>query len=213
MIRRAALRQASTHAPRPPPPLPPPPPLSKQATDELSRMVRVDHAGELAAYQIYKGQLLILSQTHPDLKPLIKEMQAQEAHHLAIFSSLIAKHRVRPTVMTPIWKVAGFVLGASTAMMGKEAAMACTEAVETVIGEHYNDQIRRMLSASPTPLLHPTTPECKSLLQTIRQFRDDELEHLDTAIEHDSKHAPAHPILSAVIAQGCKSAIWISERI
>src|SRR5262245_27987727 len=104
------------------------PPLSIKDSDRLSSMLRVDHAGELAAYQIYSGQLFVLSRRHPELVPLIQEMQDQEAHHLNTFDNLLASHRVRPTVMTPLWRIAGWSLGAITATMGKEAAMACTSA-------------------------------------------------------------------------------------
>src|ERR1700737_4606547 len=120
-------------------------PLTSKDSMSLSSMLRVDHAGELAAFQIYSGQKFVLSRTHPDLVPLIQEMQDQEAHHLSTFDNLLATHRVRPTVMTPLWRVAGWTLGAATAAMGKEAAMACTSAVETVIGGHYDDQVRSLM--------------------------------------------------------------------
>jgi ubiquinone biosynthesis monooxygenase Coq7 len=187
--------------------------LKPSISNRLDRMIRVDHAGELAAYEIYKGQLLVLKRTRPELVPLIQEMQDQEKHHLETFKHLVAHHRVRPTIMTPIWKIAGVALGGMTALLGKEGAMACTEAVETVIGGHYNDQVRELLTELTDEGLDMENEEVKHLVETIRQFRDDELEHLDTAVEHDAQSAPAHPLLSAVIARGCKGAIWISERI
>ncbi|KAF9399169.1 ubiquinone biosynthesis monooxygenase Coq7 [Podila epigama] len=101
--------------------------------------------------------------------------------------------------------MAGFALGAGTALLGKEAAMACTEAVETVIGGHYNDQLRELLKID-----HPDIAE---LRKTVQQFRDDELEHLETALEHDAQKAPQHELLSNAIKQGCKAAIWISSKV
>ena len=68
-----------------------------------------------------------------------KEMWEQEKKHLAVMNRLQTQHDVRPTLLTDVAKIAGFGLGAVTALMGKEAAMACTEAVETVIGEHYDE--------------------------------------------------------------------------
>jgi len=168
------------------------PTLSPTVSATLSRMIRVDHAGELAAFQIYKGQLLVLSRTHPDLIPLITEMQAQERHHLDTFNRLVGHHRVRPTVMTPIWKMAGVALGAATAMLGREGAMACTEVVETVIGGHYNDQLRTIMTDLKEKGLGLESEEVKTLLATIKQFRDDELEHLDTAVQHDAKEVGVH---------------------
>lgn len=173
-------------------------------------MLRVDHAGELAAYQIYSGQLFVLSRTHPELVPLIQEMQDQESHHLNTFNDLLAKHRVRPTVMTPLWRLAGWGLGAITAAMGKEAAMACTSAVETVIGGHYDDQLRNLMVLEKK---YPDGGEMSQLTETISQFRDEELEHRDIAIEKDAEKAPGYPVLETVIGGGCRVAIWISERI
>lgn len=173
-------------------------------------MLRVDHAGELAAFQIYSGQLFVLSRTHPELVPLIQEMQDQESFHLNTFNNLLATHRVRPTVMTPIWRVAGWGLGAMTAAMGKEAAMACTSAVETVIGGHYDDQVRNLMDMEKK---YPAGGELTKLTETVSQFRDDELEHRDIAIEKDAERAMGYPILETVIGGGCRAAIWISERI
>jgi 3-demethoxyubiquinol 3-hydroxylase len=173
-------------------------------------MLRVDHAGELAAFQIYSGQKFVLSKTHPDLVPLIQEMQDQEQHHLSTFSNLLGVHRVRPTVMTPIWRVAGWTLGAVTAAMGKEAAMACTSAVETVIGGHYDDQVRHLMEFERN---YPEGGEITKLTEMVSQFRDDELEHRDIAIEKDAEKATGYPILEKVIGGGCRGAIWISERI
>ncbi len=173
-------------------------------------MLRVDHAGELAAFQIYSGQLAVLSRTHPELVKLIQEMQDQESYHLKTFNNLLATHRVRPTVMTPIWRVAGWSLGAITAAIGKEAAMACTSAVETVIGEHYDNQVRNLMEFEKK---YPDGGELNHLTETVSQFRDDELEHRDIAIEKDAEKAPGYPILEIVVGGGCRAAIWISERI
>ncbi len=161
--------------------------LTSAQSSALSRILRVDHAGELGAYQIYKGQLLVLSRTHPHLTSLINEMKAQEEHHMNTFNKLMADHRVRPTLLTPLWHAGGYALGAVTAAIGAEGAMACTEAVETVIGGHYNDQLRELSSGSLKDI-DKSSDEMQNLLMTIKQFRDDELEHLDTAIEHDSKN-------------------------
>lgn len=51
------------------------------------------------------------------------------------------------------------------------------------------------------------------LRSVLVEFRDDELEHLDTAVEHDSQQAPAHALLAAVVEYGCKGAIKVAKRI
>lgn len=106
-------------------------------------MIRVDQSGEVGAYYIYKGQIAVLGDD-PKLRPLLEMMWDQEKHHLELFSDLVGEHRVRPSLLRPLWEVAGFAVGAGTALLGKEAAMACTEAVETVIGDHYNEQLREL---------------------------------------------------------------------
>lgn len=192
-----------------------------RASQMIDRMVRVDHAGELGADRIYAGQLAVLGKKissnyfhwiklitifigDKKVGPTIKHMWEQEKFHRAEMERLIKKHRVRPTVLTPIWNVAGFMLGATTALMGEKAAMACTVAVETVIVEHYNDQLRQLME-SPNP--------DKELLDIITKFRDEEQEHHDCGIDHGAEQAPFYSALSNVIKFGCKTAIKISERI
>ena len=180
--------------------------VSKESGDWklYDRIIRVDHAGELGADRIYAGQMAILGKS--DVGPLIQHMWDQEKHHLQTFKELIPKHRVRPTVFTPVWNVAGFVLGAGTALLGKKAAMACTVAVEETITEHYNNQIRELLEVK-------SSTDRDDLLETIKKFRDEEMEHHDTGIEHDAELAPAYSALKSVIQTGCKTAIWLSERM
>ncbi|XP_065164760.1 5-demethoxyubiquinone hydroxylase, mitochondrial [Atheta coriaria] len=167
---------------------------------ELDKIIRVDHAGELGADRIYAGQMAILG-SGPN-GPLIKHMWEQEKEHRAKFEELIRKYRVRPTVMTPIWNVAGFVLGAGSALLGEKAAMACTVAVETVIVEHYNDQLRTLMDDPKAN---------KELLETITKFRDEEQEHHDHGIDHGAEQAPFYKAYSELIKAGCKAAIAISK--
>ncbi|XP_017012225.2 5-demethoxyubiquinone hydroxylase, mitochondrial isoform X1 [Drosophila takahashii] len=174
-------------------------PRPNALTDEI---IRVDHAGELGADRIYAGQMAILG--NGPLGKTIGHMWEQEKEHRRQFEQLIQQHRVRPTIMTPLWNVAGFVLGAGTALMGEKAAMACTVAVETVIVEHYNDQLRQIMEAP-----HPD----KELLATITKFRDEEQEHHDTGIDHGAEQAPFYAALTEVIKFGCKTAIAISKKI
>lgn len=172
----------------------------------LDSALRVDQAGEIAAVSIYQGQMAVLGQD-AKLKPMLQEMLDQEKKHITVMDRLQVQHRVRPTILTEVARVAGFGLGAATALMGKEAAMACTEAVETVIGEHYDDQLKEMESL---PSDHPSVP---LLRDVIREFRDDELEHLDTAVQNDAQRAPAHALLSAIVGTGCKVAIELCKRV
>ena len=169
----------------------------------LDKMLRVDHAGEYGADRIYAGQLAVLGKT--DVGETIHHMWEQEKVHLATFNKLLPQHRARPTLLLPLWHVAGFALGAGTALLGKEGAMACTVAVEASITEHYNQQIRTLANSDKE--------DHKELIETITKFRDEEQEHHDIGLEHDAELAPAYQALSGAIKVGCTAAIWLSERI
>ena len=145
----------------------------------------------------------------------MKHMYDQEAGHFTTFNSLLAKHRVRPTAMYPIWTLAASALGWGTAILGQEAAMACTEAVETEIGTHYNEQVGVLLEMAEQmeKAGEEMGEELKDLTNTIRRIRDEELEHLDHAVDNDAKQAVPYELLTGVIRAGCRGAIWISERV
>ncbi|KZF19053.1 COQ7-domain-containing protein [Xylona heveae TC161] len=190
-------------------------PLSQEQRKFLDSALRVNQAGELAATLIYTAQTPLIVKSHPQLRTLMKHMYDQEVVHFSTFNELLAKHRIRPTAMYPIWQAAATVLGWSTAVMGREAAMACTEAVETEIGDHYNGQVREFLAwmKEMEDNGEEVGEEIRELVQVIRRFRDEELEHLDHAVENDAKLAHGHELLSQVIRRGCRAAIWVSERV
>ncbi|XP_078273661.1 NADPH-dependent 3-demethoxyubiquinone 3-hydroxylase, mitochondrial [Rhinoraja longicauda] len=169
----------------------------------LGRILRVDQAGEYGAIRIYAGQMAVLGGSAAG--PLIQQMWDQEKEHLKKFNELVVDHRVRPTLLMPIWNVVGFMLGAGTALLGKESAMACTVAVEETISQHYNNQIRVLMEDDPE--------RHKDLLEVLKKFRDEEMEHHDTGLAHGAEMAPAYSLLKNVIQAGCKAAIYISERI
>ncbi|KAK0742851.1 ubiquinone biosynthesis protein COQ7-domain-containing protein [Schizothecium vesticola] len=195
--------------------LKPPLPLTPSQTAFLSSLLRVNQAGELAATLIYTSQTPPLVTREPHLRPLLAHMLAQEASHLSTFNTLLAKHRVRPTALYPLWSVLASGLGWSTAVLSREAAMACTEAVETEIGGHYNGQIRVLLEMVEgwERAGHEVGEEFRGLVETLRRIRDEELEHLDQAVEHDAQKAEPHWLLTGVIRAGCRGAIWVSERV
>jgi ubiquinone biosynthesis monooxygenase Coq7 len=168
-------------------------------TDQVKRFIRVDHAGEYGAAQIYAGQLAVLGRGQHG--PVLQHMKDQEQVHLDSFSTLIAARRVRPTVLLPLWRIAGFALGAVTAAMGPRTAMACTVAVEETIDEHYRAQ---------EEALDDTESDLRA---TIATFRAEELEHRDIGLANEAELTPGYRVLTAVIKAGCKAAIKISERI
>jgi ubiquinone biosynthesis monooxygenase Coq7 len=167
--------------------------------DDTARMIRVDQAGEYGATRIYAGQLAILPPGHA--AGAIREMAEQEQRHLRQFDRLMIERRVRPTALTPLWHVAGYALGAATALLGERAAMACTVAVEEVIDGHYARQAERVAGDDP------------ELAAAIDTARADELAHRDTALAHEAAETPGYELISAAIKTGARLAIWLSERI
>jgi ubiquinone biosynthesis monooxygenase Coq7 len=179
------------------------PGTQKPEAADIEAMIRVDHAGEFGALRIYKGQLAVLSRK-PGAEAgveAIRRMAAQEQKHFDTFDRMVKDRAVRPTALEPVWRAAGFALGAATALMGEKAAMACTVAVEDVIDEHYAKQIER---------LGENEPELK---RTVEEFHRDECAHRDEALERGAREAPGYSLLSAAIRISCRVAIALSERL
>jgi 3-demethoxyubiquinol 3-hydroxylase len=175
---------------------------SRRPPSERARaaMIRVDQAGEYGAKRIYAGQLAILGQSGPGAKA-IAHMASQEQRHLDFFNETMVRRGVRPTMLHPLWNVAGYALGAATAAIGPEAAMACTVAVETEIDRHYSAQLDELGACDP------------ELSSAIVDFQKEELEHRDHALSAGAERAPAYPLMSAAIRLGCRAAIKLSQRI
>ncbi len=184
----------------------PPIPGSRTRTpSRIAEMLRVDHAGEYGAVAIYKGQQAVFRRNASTQKiaAQLGEMEAEEQAHLDAFDKLLNEKGVRPTAMGPLWNLAGYGLGVATALLGEKAAHACTEAVETVIEQHYADQIEE-LEGDETRA---------DLRAKFIKFREDELHHRAVAIEEGAQEAPGYALLSGVIKAGCRVAIKISEKI
>ena len=174
-------------------------PGDPDAKTRTERMLRVDHAGEYGAVRIYQGQLAVLGKSAN--APTLKHMLEQEEHHLDTFNKLVVERRVRPTALTPIWHLAGFALGAGTALLGEKAAMACTVAVEEVIDEHYADQVEDLGESEP------------ELRETFEEFRREEVEHRDIGLANGAEQTPGYELLTGAIKRGSRLAIWLSERL
>ena len=167
---------------------------------DIESMIRVDQAGEYGATRIYAGQLAVLGEEHPAAHAIAR-MALQEKRHLDHFDQLMTDRGIRPTLLQPVWKVAGHALGAVTALISPRAAMACTAAVETEIDKHYSEQLRALGKEDP------------DLSNTITEFQAEELEHRETAIAAGAENTLGYPILSALIRAGCRAAIEVSKRI
>jgi ubiquinone biosynthesis monooxygenase Coq7 len=179
--------------------------MSHASQKRLAEMIRVDHAGEHGAVRIYDGQLAIFGKVKGMEKTadLIRHMAEQEQEHLNHFDKLIVERQVRPTALGAFWDIAGFTLGAATALMGEKAAMACTAAVETEIDAHYAAQLEELAASGADD----------DLQKTIEKFRADEAEHKQTALDEGASEAPGYELMTKIIRFGCRTAISVSEKI
>lgn len=168
-------------------------------TAHIARMLRVNHAGEFGAQRIYQGQIAVLG--HKKIGKTLRHMAEQEEAHLAYFAGQLNERKVRPTALHPLWHIAGFALGAGTALLGEKAAMACTVAVEEVIDAHYGRQLATLAEDEP------------ALRAAISTFQAEEVEHKEIGLAHEAESLPYYPLLRALIQTGSKTAIWLAERI
>ena len=170
----------------------------------VERTIRVDQAGEFGAVCIYQGQLAALRWTgraNGQAGRQIAAMARTERAHSEVFDRLLVERRIRPTALSPLWSVAGFTLGAVTALLGDKAAMACTVAVEETIDEHYARQAAQL------------GDDEAELRGTVEKFRHEEIEHKETALAAGAEQAPAYAALTALIKTGSRLAIWLSTRV
>ena len=167
--------------------------------DRLARIVRVDHAGEYGAKRIYEGQIAVIGKGRHG--KTLRHMAEQELIHLQYFEKQLNRRRVRPTLLQPLWHVTGFLLGAGTAILGERAAMACTVAVEEVIEEHYEAQLKQL------------GPDEQELADSIRRFQAEEVEHRDIGLVNEAELAAGYPVLTAAIKAGTRAVIWVAERV
>jgi ubiquinone biosynthesis monooxygenase Coq7 len=172
--------------------------------DAIARMIRIDHAGEYGAVHIYRGQRAVFGRlpSKTRIARQLEHMEADEQAHLDAFDGYIAKRGVRPTALSPVWRLAGFGLGVATALMGEKAAHACTEAVESVIESHYGKQVEELEAMGES-----------ELAADFARYREEEVAHKDLAVDEGAHDAPGYPLLSALVRTGCHIAIKVTERI
>jgi len=178
--------------------------LSENQREKIGQALRVNHAGEYGAVRIYEGQLAVLGGTN-EAKQL-SDMKQHEAEHLRLFRAVLPEQRVRPSAILPLWDVGGYVLGAGSALLGKNAAYAVTVAVESVITVHYDNQLKYMSD-------NLGLGEENELFKKIQKFRDEEQEHHDLAMGKGAKDSALFSIIDTFTRGVCHGAIFLSKRL
>lgn len=172
---------------------------SKNRKERLEQMVRINHAGECAAKYIYEGQLKFTRDAKEKKK--IRQMAEHEKEHLEYFEKKIVENKYRPTILQPLVKRLAYGVGALSAIMGKDAAMLCTHAVEDVISQHYREQ-EKILGG-----------EDKELKKHIKKFREDEEEHYDIAEGYNLKGVKGGRLFEKCIKAGCNLGIKLTKHL
>lgn len=166
----------------------------------LQEMIRVNQAGEFGAKRIYEG---MIAHSGPTETELLTEMLDQELKHLATFNDMMIKNKIRPTFLQPLWYLGGYAMGAVTAKIHPKVSHACTIAVEEVIEKHYQEQLDEL----------EFYPEHVDLKKIVKQFRDEELEHRDTAVDQGGDNHPLSQPVKSVVKGITKAAIFLSKKI
>ena len=174
--------------------------MSMNFKKRLDQIIRVDHAGEFGAQQIYSGQIKFTKDKN--LKKILEKMADEEEEHLKYFESVMLEKRIRPTILGGIWKIGGFSLGALTALLGKNYVMACTEAVEEIIVKHYEKQLHEIPSS-----------EEKEIRKKIKKFLADEDKHKETGASGISSNDIQLNVFKFLIKGLTKTAIRLAEKI
>ena len=168
----------------------------------IEKIIRVDQAGEVGAQQIYKGQKLIFKilKNNSDFQE-VSRMADEEKEHLDYFNNLANDRNIQPTKLAPIFEVGAFAMGIGSALLGRKAAYVCTEAVEEIIEDHYDNQIDQLDGVD------------EEIKKKIMKFKEDEIDHKNTAINMGSQTAPGYNILRKIVNSTTKAAIFLAERI
>ena len=166
----------------------------------VARELRSAHAGEPGAVWIYKGILAV--SRDDDVRAFAAEHLETEQKHLAFFERWMPKRW--HTRLTPLWKLAGWLLGALPVLFGRRAVFATIRAVETFVDDHYLAQIE----------LLEGNRHWQPLREQLQAFRQDEIDHRDDAaariMEHDGMIARAW---ARVVETGSAAGVMASRRL
>ncbi|MCU5783153.1 ubiquinone biosynthesis protein COQ7 [Alcanivorax balearicus MACL04] len=113
----------------------------KGSLDTPKKILKVNHAGEFGAINIYRSQLFIAKILMPDLVPLLDSFLQDEKRHMQIFwNEIQARNGVK---CKSFWLcgIGGYFMGLVSALLGRKGIMACTWAVESVVVNHLNNQL------------------------------------------------------------------------
>ena len=107
----------------------------------IRQILNVNYSGEFGASNLYKAQIIIARILHKDLVEMLLEIKKDETHHCLLFKEEMKRYNMVPCKLTWIWGVAGFMLGFTTALLGRRALLLCINAAELTAHKHLESQI------------------------------------------------------------------------
>lgn len=173
-------------------------PGARNADLTIRRILKVNHAGEFGAIRIYGAQIAVARRLFPDIVADLEEMREDEIEHCRLFYEAMPARRARPCRVMAFWSLGGYVLGLLTALCGRNMIWICTEAVESTVHRHLEDQLA---------FLETRDGELHALIASIQE---EELAHLRQAEDRQKRHGLGRALLLPVIGALTDLMIWLS---
>jgi 3-demethoxyubiquinol 3-hydroxylase len=165
------------------------------------RILRVDHAGEHGATNIYRGQILMARWTAPRMLAELREFRSHEQGHRALFADELHRRGVRRCRSYWLCGLGGYALGVVTGLLGRSAIAATTVAVERVVLRHLQHQLLELRDRDP------------EAVATISAIVAEEREHHDRSVAHLEANAFWPRLLTPIVAASTESVIRLGMRL
>jgi len=122
-------------------------PLPDPQRRASAALMRVNHAGELAAQALYHGQAFVARA--PATRDMLMAAARSESDHLGWCAARLTELGARPSRLNPLWYAASFAIGAAAALVGDRASLGFVAETERQVEGHLDDHLER-LPASDT---------------------------------------------------------------
>jgi ubiquinone biosynthesis monooxygenase Coq7 len=162
-------------------------------------VLKVNHAGENGAVNIYAGQIFLARFTAPSIVAELVEFKSHEERHRAIFWAELQRRSQARCKSFWLCGLGGFTLGLVTGLCGRRAIAATTVAVERVVLRHLEQQLKSLAGRD------------EAATQAITSIIAEEREHHDRSVSQATDGFWSR-ILSPVVSASTETVIWIGMR-
>jgi 3-demethoxyubiquinol 3-hydroxylase len=165
------------------------------------RVLKVDHAGEHGAVNIYRGQRIACRWRDVELRKELLEFQTHEERHRAVFEEEMRRRGVRRCRSYHLCGAGGLVLGLITGLCGRPSIAATTVAVERVVLRHLDEQMRDLRAGDA------------DAFQAVASILEGERAHHDRAAMEKRQGIFWPKILRPVVAASTEVVIWLGMHL